>query len=182
VTTAPEFTWCALDEWAYRHGVTLHFIDPGKPTQKAYIESFNGKLRDECLDANYFLSLDAARRKIEAWRVAYNTARPHSRLGYRSPAEFITAIENNQRSAPESLERAPSSTNLIETLFSRMRERARRWRGGETILRWSAAGMLEAERNFRKIAGYRSLPKLKAALRAYDAALSRGADNRRKAA
>lgn len=97
----PEFTGRALDEWAYRHGVTLHFIDPGKPTQNAYIESFNGKLRDECLNANYFLSLDDARRKIEAWRVAYNTARPHSSLGYRSPAEFITAIENNQRSAPD---------------------------------------------------------------------------------
>ena len=96
----PEFTGRALDEWAYRHGVKLHFIEPGKPTQNAYIESFNGKLRDECLNANYFLSLDDARRKIEAWRVAYNTERPHSSLGYRSPAEFITAIEDNQRSAP----------------------------------------------------------------------------------
>jgi putative transposase len=62
----PEFTGRALDEWAYRHGVKLHFIEPGKPTQNAYIESFNGKLRDECLNANYFLSLDDARRKIEA--------------------------------------------------------------------------------------------------------------------
>jgi putative transposase len=86
---------------------------------------------------------------------------------------------------PESLERVLSSTNLIENLFSRVREMARRvrhWQGGTMILRWSAAGMLEAERNFRKIAGYRSLAKLDAALRAHDAALDRGVDNRRKAA
>jgi putative transposase len=68
----PEFTGRALDEWAYRHGVKLHFIEPGKPTQNAYIESFNGKFRDECLNANYFLSLNDARTKIESWRVAYN--------------------------------------------------------------------------------------------------------------
>lgn len=86
---------------------------------------------------------------------------------------------------PESLERVLSSTNLIENLFSRVREmtrRVRHWQGGMMILRWSAAGILEAERGFRKIAGYRSLAKLDAALRAYDAALERGVDNRRKAA
>ena len=96
----PEFTGRALDEWAYRHGVKSHFIAPGKPTQNAYIESFNGKLRDERLNANYFLSLDDARRKIAAWRVEYNAERPRASLGYRSPAEFITAIESNQRNAP----------------------------------------------------------------------------------
>jgi putative transposase len=86
---------------------------------------------------------------------------------------------------PESLERVLSSTNLIENLFSRVREMARRvrnWQSGTMILRWCAAGMLEAERNFRKIAGYRSLAKLEVALRAHDAALDRGVDNRRKAA
>lgn len=86
---------------------------------------------------------------------------------------------------PESLERVLSSTNLIENLFSRVREIARRvrhWQSGTMILRWSAAGMLEAERSFRKIAGYRSLTKLDVALRAHDAALDRGVDNRRKAA
>jgi putative transposase len=86
---------------------------------------------------------------------------------------------------PESLERVLSSTNLIENLFSRVREMARRvrhWQGGAMILRWTAAGVLEAERHFRKIAGYRSLTKLDAALRAHDAALDRGLDNRRQAA
>jgi putative transposase len=112
----PEFTGRALDEWAYRHGVKLHFIEPGKPTQNAYIESFNGKLRDECLNANYFLSLDDARRKIEAWRVEYNTERPHSSLGYRSPAEFITAIEDHQRSAPGAMHGAPAADPAPITL------------------------------------------------------------------
>ena len=86
---------------------------------------------------------------------------------------------------PESLERVLSSTNLIENLFSRVREmarRVRRWQGGEMILRWTAAGVLEAERNFRKIAGYRSLAKLDAALRDNDAALDRGVANRKQAA
>ena len=90
-----------------------------------------------------------------------------------------------QLDLPESLERVLSSTNLIENLFSRVRElsrRVRNWQSGTMILRWSAAGMLEAERNFRKVAGYRSLNKLDAALRAHDAALDRGVDNRRKAA
>ena len=88
----PEFTGRALDLWAYRHGIKLHFIEPGTPTQNAYIESFNGKFRDECLNTNYFLSLADARAKIEAWRIAYNTERPHSSLGYRTPEEFVDAL------------------------------------------------------------------------------------------
>jgi putative transposase len=88
---------------------------------------------------------------------------------------------------PEGLERVLSSTNLIENLFSRVREiarRVKRWQGGTMILRWTAAGVLEAERNFRKVAGYRSLPKLVAALRAHDAAIDRErrVDNGRRAA
>jgi len=86
---------------------------------------------------------------------------------------------------PENLERVLSSTNLIENLFSRVREMARRvrhWQGGAMILRWCAAGVLEAEHNFRKVAGYRSLAKLDAALRAHDAVLDRGVDNRTQAA
>ncbi len=78
----------AVDQWAYANGVVLHFIDPGKPVQNAFIESFNGKFRDECLNQNWFVSLDDARRIIEAWRVDYNTVRPHSSLGYRAPEEF----------------------------------------------------------------------------------------------
>ena len=86
---------------------------------------------------------------------------------------------------PESLERVLSSSSLIENLFSRVRavaRRVKRWQGGMMILRWTAAGVLEAEHHSRKVAGYRSLLKLDAALRAHDATLDRGVDNRRKAA
>jgi putative transposase len=86
---------------------------------------------------------------------------------------------------PESLERVLSSTNLIENLFSRVREtarRVRRWQGGEMVLRWTAAEVLEAERNFRKVVGYRFLGKLDAALRAHDAAINRRVDNSKQAA
>ena len=76
-----EFTSRALDEWAYRHGIPLDFIRPGKPVENGFVESFNGKLRDECLNANQFLSIEDARSKIEAWRADYNLHRPHSSLG-----------------------------------------------------------------------------------------------------
>ena len=84
----PEFAGQALDVWAYEHGVRLHFIEPGKPVQNAFIESFNGKMRDECLNEHWFVSLKEARRKIEAWRQDYNEVRPHSALGNRTPQEF----------------------------------------------------------------------------------------------
>ena len=80
-----------LDQWAYAHGVELHFIDPGKPVQNAFIESFNGKFRDECLSQSWYTSLEDARQIIEAWRMDYNTVRPHSSLGYRTPAEYAAA-------------------------------------------------------------------------------------------
>jgi putative transposase len=79
-----EFTSRVLDEWAYQRGVLLDFIRPGKPVENSFIESFNGKLRDECLNANQFLSIDDARSKIEAWRMDYNHLRPHSSLGQRT--------------------------------------------------------------------------------------------------
>src|ERR1019366_5675782 len=81
----PEFISRAVDQWAYAHGVALHFIEPGKPVQNAFIESFNGKFRDECLNQNWFVSLEDARRIIEGWRVDYNTVRPHSSLGVSNP-------------------------------------------------------------------------------------------------
>ena len=84
-----EFTGRVLDEWAYTRGVLLDFIRPGKPVENGFIESFNGKLRDECLNANQFLSIEDARSKIEAWRTDYNHHRPHSALGNRSPAEYL---------------------------------------------------------------------------------------------
>ncbi len=84
----PEFAGRAVDVWAYDQGVRLHFIEPGKPVQNAFIESFNGKMRDECLNEHWFMSLAEAREAIEAWRRDYNEVRPHTSLGNRTPQEF----------------------------------------------------------------------------------------------
>ena len=81
----PEFTSKAMLGWAQQRGVKLHFIDPGKPTQNASIESFNGKFRAECLNGHWFNNLQKARRMIEEWRNDYNRARPHSSFGYLAP-------------------------------------------------------------------------------------------------
>lgn len=88
VDNGSEFRSVALDLWAYRHQVTLDFSRPGKPTDNAFIESFNARLRQECLNANWFLSLEDARLKLEAWRQDYNWNRPHSALGNLTPDEF----------------------------------------------------------------------------------------------
>ena len=85
----PEFAGTALDAWAAQHGVHLHFIQPGKPVQNAFIESFNGKFRDECLNEHWFLTLQEAQLVIEAWRREYNEERTHSSLGDVTPLEFI---------------------------------------------------------------------------------------------
>lgn len=95
----PEFTGKALDRWAYEHRVDLAFIEPGKPVQNAFVESFNGTRRDECLNENWFLSLADARAIIENWRIDYNEQRPHSSLGRRTPSEFATAIQTTTPSA-----------------------------------------------------------------------------------
>jgi putative transposase len=102
----PEFAGQALDVWAYEQGVKLHFIEPGKPVQNAFIESFNGKMRDECLNEHWFTSLGEARETIEVWRRDYNEVRPHSSLGNRTPQEF-TACGAALRSptAPSELHR-----------------------------------------------------------------------------
>lgn len=89
----PEFISKALDQWAYKNGVKLHFIQPRKPTQNAYIESFNGKFQDECLNDNWFSTMQQAEEIIEEWRQDYNEARPHSSLGGISPSEFLKQIE-----------------------------------------------------------------------------------------
>jgi len=88
----PEFAGQDLDEWAYTHGVILDFIDPGKPTQNAFVESFNGTFRDECLNENWFVSLADAQRTIEAWRIDYETERPHSKLRDLTPREFALQL------------------------------------------------------------------------------------------
>ena len=85
----PEFAGKALDAWAYERGVGLHFIEPGKPVQNAYIESFNGKFRDECLNEHWFNSVTEAKAIVEAWRQDYNTVRPHSSLGNRTPEQAV---------------------------------------------------------------------------------------------
>jgi putative transposase len=87
----PELRGRELDRWAYEHGVKLFFIDPGKPMQNGAIESFNGRLREECLDPSWFTSLAEARRVIEAGRVDYNERRPHTSLRMRTPAAFAAA-------------------------------------------------------------------------------------------
>jgi len=88
VDNGPEFAGKALDGWAYSQGLHLRFIQPGKPQQNAYIESFNGKFRDECLNEHWFMSMRHARQVIEDWRQEYNDERPHSALGYLTPNRF----------------------------------------------------------------------------------------------
>jgi putative transposase len=88
IDNGPEFIGNALDAWAYKRGVKLTFIRPGKPVENAYIESFNGRFRDECLNENWFLTLEHARGIIEKWRIDYNNERPHSSLGYLTPEEL----------------------------------------------------------------------------------------------
>lgn len=88
VDNGPEFVSKELDLWAFMRGVTLDFSRPGKPTDNSFIESFNGKFRAECLNANWFLSLDEARQKCEAWRRDYNDVRPHSSIGNKTPTEL----------------------------------------------------------------------------------------------
>jgi putative transposase len=88
VDNGTEFASRALDAWAYQHGVELQFIRPGKPVENGYIESFNGRLRDECLNTHVFETLEQARARLASWRQDYNQVRPHSALGDRAPEEF----------------------------------------------------------------------------------------------
>ncbi len=99
-----EFQSRALEDWAYRRGVQLDFIRPGKPVENAFIESFNGRLRDECLNVHQFASLAEAQSIIEAWRVDYQHHRPLSSLGHLTPSEFL-----EQRQAIRTVEDAVCS-------------------------------------------------------------------------
>ena len=98
-----EFVSKVMDRWAYENGVTLHFSRPGKPTDNAMIESFNGTLRDECLNVNWFLSLEDARDKIEQWRRDYNEYRPHSSLGGMPPSEYTQQLQAAEKSQGSTL-------------------------------------------------------------------------------
>ncbi len=89
-----ELTSLAMLIWARDRHVRLHYIAPGKPTQNAYVESFNGKFRDECLNENTFDSLGEAREEIERWRRDYNSARPHRGLGQQTPEGFARSLQN----------------------------------------------------------------------------------------
>jgi putative transposase len=93
VDNGPEFFSKAVDAWAYQNGVQLEFSRPGKPTDNAFAESFNGHLRAECLDCHWFASLEEARQTIEAWRIDYNTERPHRALGQETPTAWMTSRE-----------------------------------------------------------------------------------------
>ena len=90
----PECTSKAMFFWSERTGVKLSFIQPGKPTQNAIVESFNGKFREECLNEHWFLSIQEARTIIEKWRIYYNEKRPHSALGYKTPNELAKSFVN----------------------------------------------------------------------------------------
>lgn len=98
VDNGPEFTSKAMIIWACNAGVNLHFIKPGKPTQNAFVESFNGRFRDECLNQHWFTSFDDANRIIQLWKNDYNNVRPHSALGNLTPAQFARTMEEKELS------------------------------------------------------------------------------------
>jgi putative transposase len=89
VDNGTEFYSQAMDRWAYRHGVELAFIRPGRPSENGYIESFNGRLRDECLNLHLFFGLDDGGQKLEVWWMDYNTTRPHRSSGQMTPTEYL---------------------------------------------------------------------------------------------
>jgi putative transposase len=99
IDNGSEFTGKVMDQWAFENKIKLDFIRPGKPQENGFIESFNGKFRDECLNEHWFLSLEDARRTIEEWRVDYNEQRPHTSLGNLTPKEYadqLTTRDNSQ--------------------------------------------------------------------------------------
>ena len=98
VDQGSEFVSRDLDLWAYAHNVTLDFSRPGKPTDNAFIEAFNSKVRSECLNAHWFMSLDDARSKLEDWRRYYNEERPHSGIGQMTP--ILLRNPNGESSPP----------------------------------------------------------------------------------
>ena len=102
-----EFVSKAMDRWAYENGVMMDFSRPGKPMDNALVESFNGSLRDECLNVNWFLSIDDAREKIERWRIDYNEFRPHSSLGGLTPSQFAGLCSGDEQSLESLLMTGP---------------------------------------------------------------------------
>jgi len=115
VNNGPEFISKSLDWWAYFNGVKLDFSRPGKPTDNAFIESFNGKLRDECLNGELFLSLAEAKYIVERWRLDYNHHRPHSRLGWQSPAVFAATCVPSDSATPHPSEHTEENIGMSLT-------------------------------------------------------------------
>lgn len=107
-----EFTSRAILEWAGKNKVEWHYIDPGKPQQNGFIESFNGSLRDELLNEELFDSLADARRKLAIWRYDYNNVRPHSSLGNRTPAQARRAFVQDDSITPDALVQAYETSYL----------------------------------------------------------------------
>ena len=110
-----EFTSRAILKWAEQNDVAWHYIDPGKPQQNAFIESFNGSLRDELLNEEIFDTLDDARRKLALWRYDYNAVRPHSSLANQTPFEARRALEQSEGSAPGALALKPPADYQSQT-------------------------------------------------------------------
>jgi putative transposase len=114
----PEFLSRAVDQWAFEQGLRWHTIQPGRPMENGYVESFNGHFRDECLNENWFTDLADAREKIAQWKQDYNQVRPHSALGYRTPEEFATSSsaqdcgKDGDTAALENAPRFPLSHSL----------------------------------------------------------------------
>lgn len=104
VDNGPEFQSRAMDAWAYEHDVRLDFIRPGKPIDNGLIESFNGRLRDECLNTHLFWTIEDAGTKLDDWKLDYNTVRPHSSLGYLTPKEFAANECDQQNCSLETLD------------------------------------------------------------------------------
>jgi putative transposase len=111
VDNGPEFIGKALDAWAHRSHVDIQFTRPGKPVDNAFVESFNGRFREECLNEHWFFDPEDARAVIEAWRVDYNETRPHSSLGNATPAEFARAAVALVGAACETSGNVPPSAN-----------------------------------------------------------------------
>jgi len=109
VDNGSEFASRVMDAWAYRHGIQLDFIRPGKPVENGFIESFNGRLRDECLTVEVFFTLDDVRERLARWREDYNHQRPHSSLQDETPAAFAAEWA-------AMTQRDPVSPELLETL------------------------------------------------------------------
>jgi putative transposase len=103
VDQGSQFTSKELDLWAYTNGITLDFSRPGKPTDNAYVESFNASVRLECLGQHWFMDLDEARKKVEDWRMEYNEVRQHSTIGDRTPMSLIHQPQENSECLSDEL-------------------------------------------------------------------------------